>query len=110
MNDSTSTRPARRGGRQASTVRQLYDQGNEAREQVVELADSIRGLLQDGNAVLRERMRTQPYATIAAAAGIGYVLGGGLSPSMVRLLVAAGGRIALQGFLHRLAAGEAERS
>ncbi len=47
---------------------------------------------------------------IAAAAGIGYVLGGGLSPSMVRLLVAAGGRIALQGFLARLAAGEAERS
>jgi hypothetical protein len=106
-NGGTATRSPERRTHQASTVRELYDQGNEAKEQIAELADAVRSLLQGGDALLRERMRTQPYATLATAAGIGYVLGGGLSPSMVRLLMAAGGRMALQGFAQRLVSADA---
>jgi hypothetical protein len=99
---STSTRAPARQSQHASTVRELYEQGGEARDQIVELSAAIRRLLRDSEGVLRERMRKQPYGTIAAAAGVGYVLGGGLSPSAVRLLFAAGGRLAVEAFLHQL--------
>jgi hypothetical protein len=43
---------------------------------------------------LRGRVRRHPYGTLAAAVGIGYVLGGGLFSSMTARLVRLGIRLA----------------
>jgi hypothetical protein len=101
--ESRAQRPQDRPQRSA-TVRELYVQGTEARDQIAEVATAVRRLMRDGDAMLRERMRREPYATVAAAAGLGYVLGGGLSPSIVRLVTVLGGRMAFETVLHRLAA------
>jgi hypothetical protein len=41
---------------------------------------------------LRQEVRAAPYRTLTLALAAGYVLGGGLTPSVVRLLVLMGGR------------------
>jgi hypothetical protein len=41
---------------------------------------------------LRREVQDAPYRTLALALAAGYVLGGGLTPSVVRLLVLTGGR------------------
>jgi hypothetical protein len=101
--EGRAQRPQERPQRSA-TVRELYVQGTEARDQIAEVATAVRRLVRDGEAMLRERMRREPYTTVAAAAGLGYVLGGGLSPSIVRLVTVLGGRMAFETVLHRLAA------
>ena len=42
--------------------------------------------------VLRREVRATPYRTLGLALAAGYVLGGGLTPRAVRLLVMTGGR------------------
>ena len=41
---------------------------------------------------LRQEVRAAPYRTLGLALAAGYVLGGGLTPRAVRLLVMTGGR------------------
>lgn len=43
-------------------------------------------------AALRAHLAKHPYAVLATAAGIGYVLGGGLPSPLTRMLVVLGGR------------------
>jgi hypothetical protein len=95
--------PAGRRAAAVSPARDLYEQGRQTGEQLVDLGVAIRSLLGSSHAFLHDRMRRRPYGTIAAAAGVGYVLGGGLSPAAVRLLISAGGRVAFEMFLHRFA-------
>jgi hypothetical protein len=49
--------------------------------------------------VLRREVRAAPYRTLGLALGAGYVLGGGLTPNVVRLLMMAGGRAMAGNFL-----------
>jgi hypothetical protein len=48
---------------------------------------------------LRQEVQAAPYRTLALALAAGYVLGGGLTPSVVRLLVLMGGRAMAGNFL-----------
>lgn len=41
---------------------------------------------------LRQEVQAAPYRTLGLALAAGYVLGGGLTPQLVRLLVMTGGR------------------
>ena len=83
------------------TFRELYEQGRETREHLDELSTAARQVMESGSALLRERMQQTPYTTVAAAAGVGFILGGGLSPAIVRLLLVMGGRVAFEMLLHR---------
>ena len=49
----------------------------------------------DPAALLREHMEGRPYQTLAVAAGVGFVLGGGLWNHLVRSLVNVGARLAI---------------
>jgi hypothetical protein len=49
--------------------------------------------------VLRKEVQAAPYRTLGLALTAGYVLGGGLTPSVVRLLMMAGGRAMAGNFL-----------
>jgi hypothetical protein len=53
--------------------------------------------------LLRERLEERPYATLALAAGAGYVLGGGVPVALMRVLFAVGGRVAIERALLRFA-------
>jgi hypothetical protein len=60
------------------------------------LGGTVEGTVQDAEAYLRDRMRTHPYVMLAAAGGIGYVLGGGLPSRLTTFLLALGTRMALE--------------
>ena len=45
---------------------------------------------------LPRRVKTNPYGTLAAAVGVGYVLGGGVFSSTTRRLVGLGLRVGLR--------------
>jgi hypothetical protein len=60
------------------------------------LSGTVEETLHDVETYVRERMRTHPYATLAAAAGVGYVLGGGLPSRLTAVLLALGSRMALE--------------
>lgn len=46
----------------------------------------------------------QPYATLTVAAGVGYVLGGGVPTAALRMLMGVGGRLAVGHVIARLVA------
>jgi hypothetical protein len=75
-----------------------------AREEAEQLAAALRRARIEWEETLRERFSRRPYATIATAVGVGYVLGGGLVPGLLRPLAAAGGRVALGLLLQRVLA------
>lgn len=61
---------------------------------------------------LRERLTERPYLGLAAAAGVGYVLGAGASPLLLRAAFGIGSRVALAMVMRRFAGtlGEAATS
>jgi hypothetical protein len=70
-------------------------------EDATALASAVDGALHDGERFLRRSMGDRPLATIAAAAGAGFLLGGGLTPSIAARLVSSGSRILLAAALER---------
>ncbi len=69
------------------------------RDDVTKLREDARQTFQDWEGMVRDRLAQQPYATLAVAAGFGYVLGGGLPPFLIRTLLLAGGRLAVENFI-----------
>jgi hypothetical protein len=57
--------------------------------------DEIEAAAADGVAWLRNQVLENPWPTIGAAAATGWLLGGGLTPRLVGLLVATAGRLAM---------------
>jgi hypothetical protein len=49
--------------------------------------------------VLTREVQAAPYRTLGLALAAGYILGGGLTPGVVRLLMVAGGRAMAGNFL-----------
>ena len=47
-------------------------------------------------ALLRRQLERRPYATLAVAGGIGFALGGGLPPALLRVAIGIGGRLAVE--------------
>lgn len=89
------------------SARDLVEQGQRIHEDVASLATAVRKMAHGWEALLRDRLERQPYATLAVAAGVGYVLGGGIPSGVLRLLVGVGGRLAVEQAIARLAAPSA---
>ena len=53
-------------------AREFVEQSQRVREDIAVLAQTARGVAQDWEAILRDRLERRPYATLAAAVGIGY--------------------------------------
>ena len=71
---------------------------------ITELGDAVRELADGFQSVARDQLRRQPYVAIAIAAGVGYVLGGGLPRGIIRGLLTLGGRVMLESTVANLAA------
>jgi len=93
------------GGEPQASAHDLLEQGQRVREDLVQLGDVARQTMTNWESVLRARMRRQPYATLAVAAGVGYVLGGGMPPFVLRALLGFGGRVAIDNLIAQLATG-----
>ena len=73
--------------RSRDRVAQDADSPNDAREAWHDAASALTTLYERTAVELEERVRERPYAALAAAAGIGFVLGGGLRSATGRLLL-----------------------
>jgi ElaB/YqjD/DUF883 family membrane-anchored ribosome-binding protein len=82
--------------RHPESARGLLEQSVRVRDDLRALADAASHLARGWQSLVRDRMQRQPYATLAAAAGVGYVLGGGVPTTLLRVLVGVGGRIAVE--------------
>lgn len=75
-----------RAGRGAVGVADIKDATKEA-------ASSVSSLYKVGYGFLERQAQERPYAVLGAAAGMGFILSGGLATRFAGVLLAAGGRI-----------------
>src|SRR5512135_1534482 len=60
-----------------------------------EVSTALRAAADDVQRYLADQARCRPYSTLAVAAGVGYVLGGGLRTQLTGLLFGIGSRLAI---------------
>ena len=90
------------GGRR---VERLQQKGARLRDDVSGFTAEVEGALGDFERMVREQLDQRPYATLAAASGFGYVLGGGVPLALTRVIMNMGGRFALVMLAQRLREG-----
>ena len=72
----------------------LQERGRDVRRDARELATDLEQAAGEIEGFLREQLQRRPYTTLGAAAGFGYVLGGGIPSRLTRILLDLGTRIA----------------
>lgn len=98
-------RAAANGGNGHDTsLGDLQRQARRLTSELSEMGGTMHALVDDCRAIARQQLGRQPYVAIAIAAGLGYVLGGGLPRGVVSRLLLFGGRVALEGAIANLAA------
>jgi hypothetical protein len=76
----------------------------QARAEAEHLAETLRLARGEWEQLLRQQLKERPYAALAVAVGVGYVIGGGLAPRIVHTLASSGSRLALGVLLQRVLA------
>lgn len=77
----------------------LAQRTQRVRDDFADMTDVARQTVHEWEGILRDRLIRRPYATLAVAAGIGYVLGGGLPRVLTRAMIATGGHLLLERLL-----------
>ena len=77
----------------------LLERGRRAERDAHSFAANLEGLLSDAEELLRTRLETQPYATLAIATGTGFVVGGGVTLGLVATIARVGTRMATAAML-----------
>lgn len=88
--------------------RDLVEDSRRLGDDFVALAEEVLHVAIGWRAFLRRWLERRPYATLAVAAGVGCVLGGGVPSMVVRTLIGVGGRIAVEHAIARLATATAD--
>jgi hypothetical protein len=91
--------------RDGSRIERIQFKGQRVRQEVSGLTAEIEGALGDLERLVRGQLEHRPYATLAAASGLGYMLGGGVPPVLGRMLFGMGGRLAILLLAERVRAG-----
>jgi hypothetical protein len=86
-------------------ITRLQDQGKRVREDISGLTAELEGAFGDLEKTLRTQLAERPYATLAAATSLGWVLGGGVPTALTRLLFGFGGRMAFVMLMQQLREG-----
>jgi hypothetical protein len=106
---SKRTTRAAAGDGHAATLADLSRQSERIGAELDELGDTAREMVDSARALIGEKLRRQPYAVLATALGVGYVLGGGLPRGVLRGLLVVGGRLMLENAVARVASHVTER-
>ena len=80
----------------------LQERGREAYGQAQQLASTLEEAVDEVGQFLREQADRRPYVSVATAAGIGYILGGGVPSRLTGFLFGLGSRFAVEMFLREL--------
>jgi len=80
--------------RQPHESRSLGDHGREIQHEAEALATAVRDTADDVQRFLTEQVKQRPFTTLGVAAGVGYVLGGGLSARLTIVLLGTATRLA----------------
>lgn len=94
--------------RDGSRIERIQFKGQRVRQEVSGFTAELEGALGDFESLVRDQLAKRPYATLGAASGLGYVLGGGVPVALGRMLFAMGGRLAFVMMAQRLREGFAE--
>lgn len=89
-------------GEEAGVTR-VVEQSRRVREDFEGLLSAVVEARSEWEDRLRDRLNERPYLGLAAAAGVGYVLGAGASPYLFRAAFGLGTRIAFALMMRRLA-------
>ena len=81
--------------RDGSRIERIQSKGQRVRQEVRGLTAEVEEALGDLDRVVREQLERRPYATLAAASGLGYVLCGGVPAALSRMVFGMGGRLAI---------------
>jgi ElaB/YqjD/DUF883 family membrane-anchored ribosome-binding protein len=85
-------------------VARVVEQSRRVRADVEGLVSAVFEARSEWESELRERLTQRPYVGLATAAGLGYVLGAGLSPGLIRVAFGVGRRVAFAVMMRRIAA------
>jgi hypothetical protein len=94
--------------RSSPSGRDLVEDSRRLGDDFAALAEEALHVALGWRALLCRRLERTPYATLAVAAGVGYVLGGGVPSAVVRTLIGVGGRIAVEHAIARLGTATAD--
>ncbi len=76
-------------------VRSIIDRGRQINQDAHALVADLQEAADAAQHFIADEMKRKPYTTLAVAAGIGYVLGGGLSSRATGFLISTGARLAI---------------
>lgn len=79
---------------------------SETRQNAQAFASSLSDTIKEVDGVVRNVTDRNPYAALGAALGVGFILGGGIPPALVRSVVGFAGRYALAALLSMVVAEE----
>lgn len=88
-----------------SRITRLQHQGKRVRDDINGFTAELEGALGDLERTLRTQLAERPYATLAAATGLGWVLGGGVPTALTRMVLGFGGRMAFVVLMQQLSEG-----
>jgi hypothetical protein len=86
-------------------IGRLQHQGARVRQEMNGLTAEVESALGDLEKMLRTQLAERPYTTLAAASGLGWVLGGGVPTALTRLVLGFGGRMAFVMMMQQLREG-----
>jgi len=78
----------------AQGMRSLGDHGRQIQQDAATLAASVQDAADGVRRYLTEQAGQRPFSTVGVAAGVGYVLGGGLRSRLTAVLLGAATRVA----------------
>jgi len=81
------------GGEVDEARDRLLHMGEAVRSDANALAQSLGNAAQEVGTYIQQQLQERPYQTLGVAAGIGYILGGGLTLRVTSLLLGTGGRM-----------------
>ena len=93
------------GSRGAPRPLRIQERGKEAYREAQALASTLEQAIDEIGQFLREQAEKRPYVSVATAAGIGYVLGGGVPSRLTGFVFGLGSRFAIEMFLRELIGG-----
>ena len=90
--------------RQSHNTRSLGDHGRQIHHDAEALAAAVRDATDGVQRYLTAQVEQRPFSTLGVAAGVGYVLGGGLSSRLTVVLLGGATRVAMALVARELAA------
>jgi len=113
--DSSTTKPVRARRRRevepedvtstevTEAQRSMAQTGEHLLEDAQLLGDAFTDAVREARHYVDYQARNHPYRSLGAAAGLGFVLGGGLSVRLTRTLMGVGGRLLINALWQRAA-------